>query len=550
MGFRITTNMMMRTYRHNLMQTTNYLNDSRTKVETKRNFNSYAEAPAAATHAWRLRRAYSRNENYITSNTEATTRFETAKSAMETIDDKMLNGTTGAKESIKYADNDPSGGARTALGRVLRELGESIVFTINGAKYGDHFVFSGNDEMNAPFSWSEDGNTLYYRGINVGAGAVKDPSQQPDWGHLVPKGMPEDSLDEDEKAWIKYYQDPDWKTSTPPASPKPAWAAPDPAADTDLIPIKVKDWGPLVPKEMPQAGAKGNTQADEDWIAYYAKGDMTAPEPTSQKPDWADSTPLVPLEKRDVTDYELAWYEAALNGGQPDPSAPPAWDLTTDPYGVPMDGDAGVKWDPENMSTIERAWYAYYNDQADLKKLGAMAAEHEFMDLGMGLQEIEDRDLINSTAFDRSLPGLNMLGYGVDEDGDPKNIVLVMRRLADLYADCDSATGNFGYHDENGEFVESDEIREEVYRLLDKFGIAHDNFNFQYSDISAKAQFLDANGERLEEQTYNLMEQIVDIEQVDLADAITGFMWDYNCYSAALKIGTQLLSQSLIDYMA
>ena len=170
MGFRITTNMMMRTYRHNLMQTTNYLNDSRTKVETKRNFNSYAEAPAAATHAWRLRRAYSRNENYITSNTEATTRFETAKSAMETIDDKMLNGTTGAKESIKYADNDPSGGARTALGRVLRELGESIVFTINGAKYGDHFVFSGNDEMNAPFSWSEDGKTLYYRGINVGAG--------------------------------------------------------------------------------------------------------------------------------------------------------------------------------------------------------------------------------------------------------------------------------------------------------------------------------------------------------------------------------------------
>ena len=44
-------------------------------------------------------------------------------------------------------------------------------------------------------------------------------------------------------------------------------------------------------------------------------------------------------------------------------------------------------------------------------------------------------------------------------------------------------------------------------------------------------------------------EQILDIEQVDLADAITSFSWDYYCYSAALKIGNQLLSQTLIDYM-
>ena len=539
MNFRITTNMMMNTYRYNLQNATRTRDLSSTKVQTRRNFNSFAEDPAAATHAWRLRRAYSRNENYITSNTEATTRFETAKSAMETIDDKMLNETKGAKAAIKYADNDPTGGARTALGRVLRELGESVIFTMNGAKYGDHFVFSGNDEMNAPFSWSEDGKTLYYRGVNVGAGAVKDPSQQPDWGHLVPKDMPADSLNEDEKAWIKYYQDPDWQTSTPPDSPKPAWAAPDPAADTDLIPIKVLDWGPLVPKEMPAAGAKGNTQADEDWIAYYTKGDMTAPEPASPKPDWADST-MVPLDKRDVTDYELAWYEAALNGGQPDPSTPPGWDITTDPYGAPLDGDTGVQWDPENMSTIERAWYAYYNDQADAKKLDAMAAEHEFMDLGMGLQEIEDRDLINSTAFDRSLPGLNMLGYGVDEDGDPKNLALLMKKFDHVLSQVD----------ENGTVPEVLGGNQRVIDLLGKFDDVCDFTLKGYTNITTEAKFLTSNTETLESQTLNLNEQIVDLEQVDLADAITQFMWDYNCYNAALKIGTQLLSQSLLDYMS
>ena len=34
-----------------------------------------------------------------------------------------------------------------------------------------------------------------------------------------------------------------------------------------------------------------------------------------------------------------------------------------------------------------------------------------------------------------------------------------------------------------------------------------------------------------------------------LAEAISGFSWDMYCYNAALKIGNQLLSQSLIDYM-
>lgn len=56
MGFRITTNMMMSTYRYNLMNNTNRVSDSRDKVLTQRNFNSYAEDPAAATQAFRLRR--------------------------------------------------------------------------------------------------------------------------------------------------------------------------------------------------------------------------------------------------------------------------------------------------------------------------------------------------------------------------------------------------------------------------------------------------------------------------------------------------------------
>ena len=48
MGFRITTNMMMNTYRKNLQGSNLKLSDSMDKVMTTRNFNSYAEDPAAA----------------------------------------------------------------------------------------------------------------------------------------------------------------------------------------------------------------------------------------------------------------------------------------------------------------------------------------------------------------------------------------------------------------------------------------------------------------------------------------------------------------------
>lgn len=90
----------------------------------------------------------------------------------------------------------------------------------------------------------------------------------------------------------------------------------------------------------------------------------------------------------------------------------------------------------------------------------------------------------------------------------------------------------------------------EVRRLMNKFNLAHENYNEAYADVSARSEFLVANGASLKDQGISLNEQIVDIENVDPAMAIQQFMYDYSCYNAALKVGTQILSQSLIDYMS
>ena len=57
MSFRITTNMSMKSYRYNLNKVNTKTNQARESVLTQRNFNAYADDPASATQAFRLRRS-------------------------------------------------------------------------------------------------------------------------------------------------------------------------------------------------------------------------------------------------------------------------------------------------------------------------------------------------------------------------------------------------------------------------------------------------------------------------------------------------------------
>lgn len=167
-----------------------------------------------------------------------------------------------------------------------------------------------------------------------------------------------------------------------------------------------------------------------------------------------------------------------------------------------------------------------------------MSEEEVPIDLGMGMLE-ENGKLVIGTYFDRSNPGINMLGWGVDEDGDPKNVCMIMKELGEIYSRCDGETGKYA----------SDEDYDDAMRLMNKLKAGQAYTTSTFTDIAAKSQFLEDNQDRLKLQSGYLDEQRAGLEDIDPADAIQEFSWDYYCYSAALKVGTQLLSQSLIDYM-
>ena len=53
----------------------------------------------------------------------------------------------------------------------------------------------------------------------------------------------------------------------------------------------------------------------------------------------------------------------------------------------------------------------------------------------------------------------------------------------------------------------------------------------------------------MEDNFYGLQEQYSAIEDVNMADAISSFLWAEYCYNAALKVGNSILSQTLMDYL-
>jgi flagellar hook-associated protein 3 FlgL len=178
------------------------------------------------------------------------------------------------------------------------------------------------------------------------------------------------------------------------------------------------------------------------------------------------------------------------------------------------------------------------SDASEYQKLVALANETNFVDIGIGLKEDESGDLIESSAFNDALQGINFLGYGVDEDGDPKNLAVIIKQLGELLSNCS----------DNGTWQNSEDA-DTFNRLMGKLEDASSELKSQYVQLDAKASFLKTNNEQLKMNCNTLNEQFLDIEQCDLADAITSFSWAQYCYNAALKVGNQILSQSLIDYM-
>ncbi|MBR2894047.1 MAG: hypothetical protein IKC03_00120, partial [Oscillospiraceae bacterium] len=150
---RATTSGTLKSFRANLNTSTLRLNSARNTVLTQRNFNTYAEDPTAAAQSFQLRRTFQQIGAQVDVGESVMRRYDTAYSAIDnvvsTVDNKKSDS---AWSAVLAGATDTTGIGRTALGEELIQMSRTIVQSMN-SKYGEHYIFSGADGMNIPFTW-------------------------------------------------------------------------------------------------------------------------------------------------------------------------------------------------------------------------------------------------------------------------------------------------------------------------------------------------------------------------------------------------------------
>ena len=528
---RATTGGVMKTYRSNLMNSFINMNKSMNTILSQRTFNSFAEDPAAAAKAFRLRKSRMTLESQYSICTDTMGKYQQAVSCLQSVDDVLCtkNGEygyymrtlTGTTLSML---NSPTGDAREQLTKVLDQMSQEIIQTMN-QKYGDNFIFAGADGHNVPFEIRQvDGkDRLYYRGVPVDA-AIPNVLMNGNGSFVAVDENGQLIDDPDTFPGQVYYLNMDNVKTISEAEYKALYELPEvemEAADPD-VPVEYNADGSVYISD------EDDPNYDPEQVGgYYAikdslDGDNKATETISKAKYEAIK------ERRENTKF-LSEDDGSGNG-------------TTQFVSVNRDGTIAENGDGGFYRILDKGQLitreSYEQQKLDYEKLQYLAQETQFVDIGFGFQEDPvTGKLIETSAFNAALNGINFIGYGLDEDGDPKNLYSLVQKLR---AVSDTASANDSWTADWDEFN----------RLVGKFENAVSKYQTEYVNLDASTGKLSSQEELLVENVDNVWEQYSNIEDVDMAEAITAFLWAQYSYNAALRVGNSVLSQSLMDYLS
>lgn len=181
----------------------------------------------------------------------------------------------------------------------------------------------------------------------------------------------------------------------------------------------------------------------------------------------------------------------------------------------------------ENGSVLYRNLDVNDPDNAD--KLAKLAKETSYIDLGFGLK-FDANGIVSSSAFDTAFPGINAVGYGQTDDGKSKNLIVLAGQMAEL--------------------LDQEVFDKDAYgKLWTQFNQSTQSMKDQFTKIGTKSQQLAATQTRLEAEKLNIEEQYKNAVGIEETEAITNFSWAQYVYNVALKIGTNIINPSLLDFM-
>lgn len=150
------------------------------------------------------------------------------------------------------------------------------------------------------------------------------------------------------------------------------------------------------------------------------------------------------------------------------------------------------------------------------------------LDVGLGLQFDADGNVDKQTVMNIALNGADILGYGTDADGDPKNLIALAYKAADALDAGDSG---------------------EALGILEKLNASKSKFMNSITDIGNQQQSVDYAKARVENDDFSLKTAQQNVEGVDLTEEITNLKTAEMAYNATLSMGSKLIPLSIFDYM-
>lgn len=171
------------------------------------------------------------------------------------------------------------------------------------------------------------------------------------------------------------------------------------------------------------------------------------------------------------------------------------------------------------------------SDPKNQQQLEDLSKEASYVDIGFGLSfENNTNNVVSSTAYDMALSGLNLVGFGQTADGTEKNMVVLMGQMADV--------------------LEKENFDEEAYaKLWNQFQKGADELVDVNAKLGIRSKSLETTKTRLSDMDLAMTEQLDALVNVDPAEAIMNYSYAQYTYTSALKIGSGILGQSLLDFI-
>lgn len=198
---------------------------------------------------------------------------------------------------------------------------------------------------------------------------------------------------------------------------------------------------------------------------------------------------------------------------------------STEPFTV--DSSGNLVYNGTTLSTCTDATAETLSDDA------------RYLNIGLNMQFDTSGNLIESTAFDYTISGIDITGYGTTTttttDGTS---VTASNNLYDLLGQIADA------------FEDSDYTYDTVDTLYSQFETAASGISQSLTTVGAKMNYLEFMESRYDTQTLNLEEKQSEIEDVDAATAYIEYSTYNVAYQAALQMGANVVQLSIFDYMS